>query len=355
MARSIESWVRVLDEDNIRWSFYDYLIPLHNELHEQYGDDPNDAIVPGEQRLAAALRSYGIEHRHKDALAEAAGTVIENPAPATLDEVRIYMERSITLLSRGLSVVQDAEGGPIYLKVGDSVLSDGLSKSVLKMVNKWMPPGVKLKAMPKVTKGEFAKVVPTHALQLVPAYAPREVEVWTALTTTIRESAAAATSVFKRDQDPTANMDIVQVNKNSTTIDGHDDWHYVLGEVLVPDEPDRTVANPDGTETGAAADVYDKVEVEKACHWFARNSQVFEFMHAAVGGHVLDRNEIQMAENFVQRGDWVVSDKRTVKSGTWMLGAYVRGSVREAVEGGELNGWSVSCSAMAQFEEAQAS
>lgn len=352
-SRTIEEWVRILDEDYIRWMWPDELVPLHTDLHQQFGSAPHDAIIPGEQRLSNRMRSLGFEHRHKDALSDTAGTTVENPAEPTIDELRYYLERNITLMSSAVALVQDTEGGSFYLRVKDEILGENLAKSLLKMVNRWMPPGVKLKKLPTSPVGEFAKVYPTHSLQLCPDYMPREVTLWSVITTTIRESAAKATTVFKRDADPRINVKVIKSDPNAfgAPEDGNDDWLYVLGEVLVPGEPDRTKTNPDGSETGADADIYDDVEVDKACLWFGSNSQRFELMHAAVGGAPLDGTEIQVAKNWTQYGATEING-RAISPGTWLLGAYVRGGVRAMVEDGTLNTWSISASAMAAFEEA---
>jgi len=345
--RSIENWVRSLGQEELSWQYdIQALIALHQELHQQFGDKPSEAIIPGEQRLSELLRGWGIEHRYEDKLSKDAGTLIENMAAPTIDEMRLYLERDITLLSGAVALVQDADGGDIYLKIEDGVFGDSTAKSILKMFNRWLPASLQVKAMPKADKGEFATVAPTHALSLQPRYARREVTLWANLTKKLRESASDSSKIFKRDSDPRVELRVIEVRKS----DPGSDWHFVLGEVLVPNEPDRTrTAESD-------ADIYDEVETEKACHWFAANSQEFEYMHAACGGHPLDADEIRMVENYIQRGTLVVKrgdEDYEVKQGTWLMGAEVRGSVWTAVEKGDLNIWSISAKAMAAFEEVQ--
>lgn len=353
--RSIEGWVRSLGQEELSWMYdIQQMIALHQELHQQFGDSPNEALIPGEQRISEMLRSWGVEHRYEDKLSKDAGTFVDNMADPTIEEIRMYIDREITLISSAVALVQSAEGGPIYLKVDSSVFGDALAKSVTKMINRWLPSSLQVKALPKADKGEFAAVAPTHALGLQPRYGRREVTLWASLTKKLRDSAADASKVFKRDEDPQVRMRLIEVNKDAGQSAGQsagqdDDWHFTLGEVLVPGEPDRTRTDE------SDADIYDEVEVEKACHWFAANSQEFEYMHAAAGGHPLDPDEIRMVENYIQRGELTV-EKRDgteyeVKKGTWLMGAWVRGAVWTAIEKGDLNIWSISAEAMATFEE----
>jgi DNA gyrase inhibitor GyrI len=351
MGRSIEAWVMTLSQDNLDWCYFDTreLIGLHNELHAQFGDSPNDAIIPGEQRLSERLRGWGIEHRYDDALSKAAGTYQEDPMDPTLEEFRAYLEKEITLISGAVSLVQTAGGeGPIYLKFEDGVFNDSTTKSIMKMLNKWLPSSMQLKKLPSASqKDEFATVAPIYALELDPRYGRREVTLWANLTKKMRDSAADASKVFKRDENPKVQINVVKQESSDITINGFNDWLFVLGEVLIPEEPDRTKTED------SDADVYDEVEVRKACHWFAANSQEFEYMHENCGGYPLDSTEIVMVENTWVREATTI-EKSEVKAATWLMGAYVRGQVRADVEAGKLNSWSISADAMASFEEAQA-
>jgi hypothetical protein len=354
--RSLEAWVMALSQDHLDW-YYDVreLINLHKDLHLQFGDEPNDAIIPGEQRLSEKLRGWGMEHRYEDKLSHDAGTYIESPANPTIEEIRTYLDQELVLISGAISLVQTADdpGSPIHLKIEEGVFGDGTVKSIFKMINRWLPSSLQVKALPKATqKDEFATVAPTHALALQPRYGRREVELWSNLTKKMRDSAADASKVFKRDQNPRVDVKVLKSEGTDIVINGHNDWLFVLGEVMVPDEPDRTSTNPDGSSTGADADIYDKVETRNACHWFAANSQEFEYMHENCGGRPLDSDEIVMVENTWQRGPLTV-DKREVVEGTWLMGAYVRGSVKQDVVDEKLQSWSISANAMASFEEAQ--
>jgi len=189
-----------------------------------------------------------------------------------------------------------------------------------------------------------------ETLELVPTYGPRQVTVWSSLTQELRDSAAQASSVFKRDTDPMVPFTIVDVRKKTTEAEPA---RFVLGEVLVPNEPDKTKANPDGTPTEADADIYDDVEVEKACHWWAENSGQFAYMHAIhQDGRSLYGDEIVLLENFIQRNELTIG-KRVVKAGTWMMGARINDdSIWEDVVEKRLTGWSIGARAMASFEEA---
>lgn len=325
-------WVLMLRE--ARWMGIDEMISMHNALHKTFGDDPSDAVLEGERELSGALRSYGIEHRHKDALAEAAGTVVSNVSEPTLEEIGWYLQR-MTVHSDAIKLRQGVEGSDqVYVDIAANSLPDGMPKLVLKSLNKMMPPGVVLKPAPKKPKEDFAREMGAYDLMLYPTLRAVMVVPWKELV------ASAPESVFKEDRLMITVKEIIKCEE-VVLKEGEEPERYMLGPVLVPEEEDTQ------------GEVYSKVEVRKACHWWAEHSGQFAHRHVLQGGEPLYNGEIVMLENYIMPVDCEINGK-AIKEGTWMLGGGARrDDIWAKAVAGKLGSWSIGADALSWMEEVE--
>jgi rubrerythrin len=108
--------------------------------------------------------------------------------------------------------------------------------------------------------------------------------------------------------------------------------HFVLGEVLVPDEFD------------AQNDAYSEHDVRKAAHFFMEYGHRLGLMHE----RTLADNRIRILESYVAPIDMTI-EGRDVKKGTWLLAArVVDDDLWQAVKDGRLTGWSIEGTAIAE-------
>jgi hypothetical protein len=356
MARTLTQWVKLLSDYDLTWYWsIEDLVDLHRELHKEYGDDPNEAIIEGEQHLSNILRGYGVEHRYDDALSVKAGTKIDNPASPTVNEIRAYL-KELTLQNGAIQLVKtvDTEDSTLYVKSSD-VLPVSMSKTILRMMNRRMPPGIQLKALPLTSKGEFAEVSNVMDLRLMSAWGSPMVTTWASLTVALRVSAAKASPVFKETEDPMLPFTVV---KSEIAPQGD----YVLGIVLEPDKLDNTKLDPKQVaktgvskdqvqETGAVGDIYDEVAVREAFEWFCEFGQQFECEHEIYGGELLAKGDIVLFDNYTAPCEMTFGDQIVAK-GTWLAGARInKPELKQKIIDGELNTWSIFARAMGRFEE----
>jgi len=333
----LASWVRLLDE--ARWMGISEIIYLHKQLHAMFGDNPNDALLEGERRLSNEMRSWGIEHRHKDALADAAGTTIASPAAASLEEIMYYLE-SIPVHSGLVKLMQGVDNpSPIFAMIDESSLPDGMGKMILKQMNKMMPPGVAIKAMPKNPGEEFAREQRAYDLELDKVErtdvmtVPWKQVIASAPETVLKEDAAGVKSIGVK-------LTVVQKGAETLTDNLGRPYRYILGPVLKPEDEDTQ------------AQIYSHEEVYKGCHWWAENSRVLSLNHVLQGGRILDDSEMVMVENYLLPLDWEYTPGKVLKAGTWMMGARAYGhDAISAVDSGQLNTWSIGADTLACVEE----
>jgi hypothetical protein len=332
----IAGWVRLLDE--AAYMEPEYLVSIHNQLHSTFGSEPNDALLPGEQRLSMIMRSLGLEHRHKDDLAQAAGTLVESPRPATMREVQFYLH-SMPIHSGVVQLCQNAEGkGPVYIKMDDSSLPPGMAAVVLRQINKQLPPGVNLRTLPQRPREEFVAVQSAYDLMMYHDHAMGMFPPTVIPGSQIAEQAPKG--IFKSD-DSKLRVDFTVAECTEAVHKAEDGRpeRFVLGPVLIPETEDKQ------------GEIYSKEEVRKACHWWAENSGVLSHHHVLQGGRFLNEDSMQMLENYVLPCDADINGV-TLKAGTWMLGVRVHDDVvwNEMVTG-KLKGWSIGAEALTWWEE----
>jgi hypothetical protein len=113
----------------------------------------------------------------------------------------------------------------------------------------------------------------------------------------------------------------------------NEEERFVKGIVLVPEEED------------SQGDIYSADEVRKACHWFMEHARKLGLMHETT----LSESKICILENYIEEHDGEVEGGQFVKKGTWVLAArVVDPELWQAVKDGELTGWSIEGSAIAQ-------
>ena len=332
----LAGWVRLLDEAG--WMCIEEILRLHIQLHKLFGDDPNDAILEGERKISNELRSYGIEHRYTDALAEVAGTKVTNPASATLEELYYYLmdlpvHSGIVKLLQGVDKPE-----PVYATIDETILPTGMGKIILKQMNKVMPPGVVIKPTPKTPKEDFAREVRAFNLILSRNHRGRR-DVAVVPWKQIVDSAPA--TVLKSDENGKKHIEIkIKVAKSEQLRDEDGrEYRYVLGPVLVPEEEDTQ------------GEIYSKEEVLKACHWWAQHSGAMAHRHVLQGGRTLSNDDIVNVENYTMPLDGEVNGVH-IKDGTWMLGAKVYDTrAIQDIDVGQFQTWSIGAEAWSWEED----
>lgn len=112
-----------------------------------------------------------------------------------------------------------------------------------------------------------------------------------------------------------------------------EDERYVLGVVLIPNEYD------------SQGDIYDDDTVRKASEYFMEHAKTLGLMHETA----LTEKKVKILENYIAPCDLTIEGQR-VKKGTWLLAARVLDdALWTAVKEGNLTGWSIEGSALAQF------
>jgi hypothetical protein len=329
-----------------RWASDSQVAQWHMELHRQFGEAPTEEIVPIEQALSLALRSTGLEHRHTDALAVKSATVVANPVPPSPREVMAYLT-GVILDSSAIQLIQDSQGGQIYM-LFSPVVPAGLVEPLLRGFSSQLPPGVTVEPLPAEAPGTFALVYEAFGLKLWPhpVYLDgAKIKTWQTLVQSFKESAQAASKVYKGMDQPKIPFKIAKsADKVRELKEG-----IVTGVVLEPEMVDKTRHNPDGTPTGAAGDIYSEEEIEKAMYWWMENARHTEtFLH---NGRVIQEPGVVVLECFKARSDYM-EGSQLIKKGSWVTTERVRDEeLKTAIEKGEINSWSIGASAMGAFEE----
>lgn len=352
--RSLQDWTRIA-ADIIDGYFYvppSELARMHEQLHAEYGENPDLAVIETEQLLSFKLRGRGLEHRYNDNLAKKAGTVVVDPRPVTVWEVTQYIE-SMMLDSRAVEFVQDVDGGPIYLLVNSPLLKGSESK-ILKAINRCLPPGAVVKALSKNASGSFAKVEGLYSLSLERLEYPEpRTTTWDAIVVRLKSAAAEASLVFKDGIKIPFNVVKALVDPRPM------DEGIVTGVVLMKDKLDRTKWNPDGTPIlldgkQSAGDVYSREAVTKAMYfWMENANQSFTYYHTVKGGMRLTSEDVVLLECWQTRQEEKHGED-TIPEGTWMMTAKVKNEVlKEDIANRKIQSWSIEADCLGGAEEVE--
>jgi hypothetical protein len=322
-----------------------YLATAHNELHAQYGAGGHDGvIVEIEQELSRALRSLGIEHRFDDSLAKAAGTIIKNPIEPTFNEVSAYSPKELVLDSRAIEVLQDADGGQLYIRFNGGSSLRGMEKKILKAIQSRFPPGVEVKMLSGRAGGTFASSLSLYRLALVRSYWSEPIiTTWDRALESLRKSASTASDVFK---------DGISLPFHVIKDTEQEEERLVTGMHLEPGVIDTTKQNADGTPTGAVGDSYTDETIKKAMYWWMENANHrFSYYHTVKGGLFLTDSDVRLLENWQARQTEKIGEQE-FKPGTWLSTVrIINDSLWDDIKAGRIQSWSIGAMAMAAFEE----
>jgi len=318
------------------------LLRMHKSLHREHGDSKElpGAVVELERALATEMKSRGFPPRHVDTLADAAGTLPDTSTPApTLNEVQIYVAQSqIGLSHSAVTLSQAIKTNKLYLGVASPVLRP-IASSILKAVQREMPPGVEIDLNGDTTSDEYLRTRALYALQLVPSR-QRDVIITTAksMAASFQDAAAAASRVFKTGATPGIPF---KVSKQES----HE--QIVSGVVLEPEAPDATKTEE------SDADIYSAEEIHKAMIFWMENARSpFTYQHVELGGHPLSPEDVVLLENWQARADFIEGEQ-AIRKGTWMLTTRVRHpGLWQDIISGKINSWSLGLECLAGFEEA---
>jgi len=113
----------------------------------------------------------------------------------------------------------------------------------------------------------------------------------------------------------------------------NEEERYVLGVVLEPDVED------------SQGDIYDSDTVRKASEFFMEHARDLGLMHETT----LSEKSVKILENYIAPCDFDI-EGQPVRKGTWLLAARILDeTLWTAVKAGELTGWSIEGSALAQM------
>lgn len=316
------------------------LLITHQMLHEEFGEiaAPPESILDAERELSMMMRRQGIEHRHSDALAKVAGTVISAPRPPTLEEVSSYMgciglDPYAVFLARGL------DDGKIFIYFQSPLLKQ-LGGRLLKAINRNMPPGVVIEEISKQGDNGFAETRVAYQLKLLRAQGmdDPQISTWEHLTRGLRQSASAVSAVFKRDSDPLINFRVLKSDSPQEM------QHIVTGAILEP-------GVPDGTRTPESdADIYSEEEITQGMYWWMENANhSFTHYHLDNGGKKLSDKDVVLLENWQTRQVETIGEQ-VVPKGTWMATARIKNDdLWKDILTGKIKSWSIGAEAMAAF------
>ena len=327
----LEDWLLMMREI-LSYSDIDEVVEAHEALHEVFGAEPNELLYSIERKCSDRLSSWGLPHRHKDALSDAAGTTIKEVQQPTVEEASFYL-RQLTLHSGVVQLVQDIESPTsVHVSLDTTVMPKGLQSVILKQMQKQLPPGLKLKVLPKSAPSDFSKVLPVYDLVLQKVWAQPAVVPWSTLI------ASAPESVLKSGKPNISVRVINHRTKVAKSADGTCD-HYVLGPVLFPERED------------AQGHIYSHEQVQLGCHWWAEHSNKdFSISHVLQGGKPVAQGDIVLLENYIMPVDCDINGEH-IPAGTWMVGAGIRNEQvwKEFQEKG-LQCWSMAADVMAVEE-----
>ncbi|MBM4370907.1 MAG: hypothetical protein FJ098_04590 [Deltaproteobacteria bacterium] len=341
-AEKIKSLVNAIQwRDNPEYWSTEELVMVWRDLHTNFGDKPNAVAEELEQKISIAASQRGLPNRYKDKLSKDAGTQLTDiPAP-TIREVMAYLD-PIALDSRAVNLVQSTDQGPVYVEVRASLLQP-LVQEIIRAVNRFMPPGVTVLRLPNAKKGTFVETASVYSLALQKTYGWSEVSTWDAVVKDVRGQAQDASRVFKQYDPLALPLTVVKVSE--------DDKRIITACILRPGVVDKTVANPDGSATGAAGDVYDEGEVWKAMCWYMEHCRDVGVHHSVDGGYAVTDDDIVLLENWQERQGWK-TDRGEIKLGDWMQTHKVHNDkIWADIKAGKLTGWSVGMNMQYRIEE----
>uniref|UniRef100_A0A6M3XVC7 Putative peptidase n=1 Tax=viral metagenome TaxID=1070528 RepID=A0A6M3XVC7_9ZZZZ len=341
--------------DDARYMGVSEIISSHRALHDSFGVQGFEAVLDIEQEYSKLLRGLGIEHRYDDALSKAAGTYIESPREPTLIEVKYYLQE-IGLDAGAVDLVRDVGGGSVFINVKSKLLA-GLESSIVKAMNRYMPPGLQLKHVTRGMKEGFVEKLPAYGLKLESTHFDTGVQVtlWDSVTARLRASAASASSVFKATMDPIVPFKMLiqkAIEADSEEVDGGP--VTVTGVVLEPEIVDGTVSKDSTTGEICEGDIYSVEEIRKGmCWWMENASASFSYLHMEKGGYPLTGTEVVLHECWQTRVDQTIGTQ-SIKAGTWMMTTKVRDlKLCKDIREGRINSWSVGMRAMGGIERVQ--
>jgi len=319
------------------------LLRMHKQLHTEAGEAGTGCYIELERALCTEMQKRGFHPRYTDDLACAAKTLPAADTPqVTADEVFAYVgSGTIGIEPRAVTIGQSISANKLYLGVSSPVLRT-VSDSILKAVQRQMPPGVQIELDERMRDSDgYVKAHTLYALQLVPAKQRASIITTAkAYASNFQDAAAAASCVFKSGVNPRVPF---RVMKQDTA------EQIVTGVVL---EPER----PDGTRTSDSdADIYSAEEIYKGMvFWMENAGTPFSYHHVDQGGKPLSPEDVVILENWQARAVFSLGGQE-IPEGSWLLSTRVRHPGLWAdIESGVINSWSLGLHAMAGFfEEAE--
>jgi hypothetical protein len=313
------------------------LFEIHKSLRKI---DVNPVAVEQERAVVAEMRRRGFQPRFVDDLAKAAGTEPEGELPPpTVEEVLAYTRKSsVGVLPNAVSIAKPLDGDTLHLSITSPALRSAAS-SILKAVERQLPPGIKLGLDENLKDDGFVQARALYALQLVPAAEQRSIITTArAIVTGFREEAASVCKVFKAGEDPRVPFRVMKRAQAE---------QIVTGVVLEPN-------TPDGTRTDESdADIYSDAVIQKAMYFWVENKGApFSYHHVDHGGKRLSPEDVILLENWQARSDYIEGDQQVFK-GSWMMTTRVRHpQLWSDIDAGRINSWSIGMRGLAGFEEA---
>jgi hypothetical protein len=334
----LESWLYLLNEAFDYYYNVDDVVAIHSALHKVFGDNPSDAILKKELEISTRLRKWGVEHRYTDALSKAAGSLIENPAPISIDEMLLYLPKEVTVKSATVRFYAALENPDKIFAVVDGPYTEKQKQMLMAIYQNALPPGYPLEVLPSEMEEDFAVASDGYDLVLAKRCTTNRVQLWSEILKSAPET------VLKSDG-KSVEVTVQSVSKHEAIVlkSGEQDEveRFALGPVLIPNTPD------------SQGDEYNETEVRKACHWWMENCGMFAQRHTLQGGRMLTDGEIVTLENYILPVDCEINGKAH-KAGTWMVGSrFNDDELWSQVEEGKMNTWSMGATTAAiPIEEA---
>jgi hypothetical protein len=328
----IENWLWRLSDIDSYYYDTDELTVMHHMLHVTFGANPSDAILKKEFELSNTLREWGVEHRYKDALSEAAGTTVDNPQPVHVDEMHHYLPKEVVVKGASVRFYAALENPDKIFVTMDGPYTEKQKQLLLAVYQNALPPGYPLEVLPSDMEEDFAQANELYDLVLTKRLRTNRVQLWSEIlkTAPVTVLKSGGTAVEITLQSISRHETVVLKSDAESEVE-----RFALGPVLIPGVPDTQ------------GDEYDEKEVRKACHWWMENCGMFSQKHTLQGGRMLTGNEIVALENYIMPVDGNINGKPHVQ-GTWMLGSRVNDDdIWGQVEAGDMTTWSMGASAVA--------
>lgn len=132
------------------------------------------------------------------------------------------------------------------------------------------------------------------------------------------------TEEVEKDEGTEVEHDFLSVHRFAKVADD-EDFTFILGPVLVPEEVDKQ------------GEIISAEEIEQAAHSFIEDNGTAGLVHKVM----LKRREAVVVESYIERGNRKVNGQ-TIKKGTWMLGMRVYDNdIRKMILDGDLKGYSI--------------